>query len=214
MSDQKTIKLRFDENEKTVPMFSSYKECIEEFKKLFKISDEDAQRLSLFYYDSDGDQITFQADTDYDIFINDETQTEKIIEGELLEKDKEEIIIEEKPDPLKSGFVFSKKVEEQNVDLNLKNLDNSSILANSEYSIDSLANPNTAQKRNTKENEELIKGINQMNIMLNKTIEDKNKEDLIEKMKKEMDDMVKKHQEDLKKKEEENEKKYKDAYAE
>ena len=185
MSDQKTIKLRFDENEKTVPMFSSYKECFEEFKKLFKISDEDAQRLSLFYYDSDGDQITFQADTDYDIFINDETQTEKIIEGELLEKDKEEIIIEEKPDPLKSGFVFSKKVEEQNVDLNLKNLDNSSILANSEYSIDSLANPNNVSKRNTKENEEFIKGINQMNIMFNKTIEDKNKEDLIEKMKRE-----------------------------
>ena len=96
MSDQKTIKFRFDKNEKTVPMLPSYKDCFEEFKKLFKISDEDAQRLSLFYYDSDGDQIAFQADSDYVIFITDETQTEKIIEGELLEKDKEEIIIEEK----------------------------------------------------------------------------------------------------------------------
>ena len=142
MSDQKTIKFRFDENEKTVPMFPSYKECFDEFKKLFKISDEDAQRLSLFYYDSDGDQISFQADSDYNIFITDESQPEKIIEGELLEKDKEEIIIEEKPDPLKSGFVFNKKVEEQNAELNIKNLDSSSVLGNSAYSIDSLANPN------------------------------------------------------------------------
>ena len=200
MSDQKTIKFRFDENEKTVPMFPSYKECFDEFKKLFKISDEDTQRLSLFYYDSDGDQISFGVDSDYNIFINDESQPEKIIEGELLEKDKEEIIIEEKPDPLKSGFVFNKKVEEQNAELNIKNLDSSSVLGNSAYSIDSLANPNVLQKKNNKENEELIKGINQMNIMVNKTIEDNNKEQLIEKMKKEMDDMIKKHQEDLKKK--------------
>ena len=55
--------------------------------------------------------------------------------------------------------------------------------------------------------DDIINGINQLNNMVNKTLEENEKESMIEKMKKEMEDMVKKHQEELRKKEEENEKK-------
>ena len=211
MSEEKTMKFRFDEKEITVPIYPTFKECRDSFQKMFSINDENVKKLSLFYYDSDGDQISFQIENDYNIFIKDDVSSDKIIEGEISEKDKDVSYSIEPTDTLKSGHVF-KRSSEQIGDLNSKNLDNSSFLGNSAYSIENLNNDMVFQKKN-KEEEAINKGINEINIMVNKTLEENKNENLIELMKKQMDEMIKKHQEELRKKDEENEKKYKDALA-
>ena len=47
------------------------------------------------------------------------------------------------------------------------------------------------QKKNNKEFDEINKEINQMNLMINKALEENNKESLIQEMKKKMDEMIK-----------------------
>ena len=212
MSEPKTIKIRFLEDEIIKPAFKTYSELISFIKNQYKIDDDKFNSLSIFYYDSDGDQISFQGENDYKLFIEEESE-EKVIECEFVNKEKEVSISMDNPDPMKSGTIFNKKVPEQNVDLNLKNLDTSS-LANSYYSIESLNNAMILPKKNNnKENDIFTKELNKLNNELTKTIEDKSKEDLIEKMKKQMDEMIKNHEEELKRREEENEKKYKEALA-
>ena len=200
MSEQKTIKLRFEGQEKIVPIFKLFKECVIGFQKSFSIDDEKAKKLHLFYYDCDGDKITFQSDTDYKLFIDDETEKEKTVEGEITE-DKEVSISLQSNDPIKIG---DKKGHDG--ELNIKNLDSSSFLGNSLYSIENLNNDMDIQKKNNKEFDDINKEIHQMNLMINKALEENNKESLIEDMKKKMDEMIRNHKEELKKKDEENQK--------
>ena len=64
----------------------------------------------MFYYDEEGDQFSFNLDEDYKLFIDNENLTEKIIEGELIDKDKEREKIQlEEPDSITSGTIFKKK---------------------------------------------------------------------------------------------------------
>ena len=200
MSEQKTIKLKFEGQEKIVPIFKLFKECVKGFQKSFSIDDEKAKKLNLFYYDCDGDKIAFQSDTDYKLFIDDESEKEKTVEGEIAE-DKEVSISLQSNDPIKIG---DKKGHDG--ELNIKHLDSSSFLGNSLYSIENLNNDMDFQKKNNKEFDEINKEINQMNLMINKALEENNKESLIQEMKKKMDEMIKNHKEELKKKEEENQK--------
>ena len=109
MSEPKTIKLKFNDKEVEIPTPNTYNEVRAEYIKQFAIEEKYVPNLSLFYYDADGDQIAFQADNDYDLFIKDDSLEEKIIEGEIDEKDKDESINVEISDPLKSGQMFSKK---------------------------------------------------------------------------------------------------------
>ena len=200
MSEQKTLTLKFEDQEKIVPIFKEYKEFLIGFQKCFSIDDEKAKKLYLFYYDNEGDKIAIQSDSDYTNIFQDDTEKEIIIQGEIQDNKEDSISIQ---------FNGDRKGQDQNGDINLKNLDTSSFLGNS-LSIENL-NDIDFQKKN-KEYEEINKGINQMNIMTNKAIEEINKESLIEQMKKQMDEMIRNHQEELKKKEEENEK-YKLALA-
>ena len=211
MSEQKKIKLKFEDKEIEVGAFATFQEVVDFFQKNFAIDEEKKKNLSLYYFDEDGDQISFQGEKDYKIFIEEEGQIEKVIEGEIGEKPSEEISLEQ-PNPLKSATIFNKKVPEQGIDLSIKNVD-SSYLANSLYSIESLNNAMTFPKKNIKNDEEFLKEINQMQNMVEKTLEEKNKEDEIEKVKKELEEEKKKHEEELKRKEEENQKKYKEALA-
>ena len=211
MSEQRKIKLKFEDKEIEVGAFATFQEMFDFFQKNFSIDDEKKKNLSLYYFDEDGDQISFQGEKDYKIFIDEDGQIEKVIEGEIAEKPLEEISLEQ-PNPLKSATIFNKKVLEQGVDLSIKNID-SSLLANSLYSIESLNNAMTFPKKNNKNDEEFLKEINQMQNMMEKNIEEKNKEDEIEKLKKELEEEKRKHEEELKKKEEENQKKYKEALA-
>ena len=205
MSDQKRIiKLKFNDKEKEVQAFDNINQLIEFFYNEFSINYEDKQNLSLFYLDEDNDKIDFKTENDYQIFLGGENV--KIIEGEIIEKDNEDHSM----DQMKSGMIFTKKVPEQKIDLDLKNNIDSSSLANSLYSID-------IQKReSSKENDIFAKDINQMKNMFNRTLEDNPKEKEIEIMKKkmaEMEEMMKKQNEEFKKKEEENKKKYKNMIA-
>ena len=211
MSEQKTIKLKFNNKETEVQAFDTYQELFDFFCKNFTIDDDKKKNLSLFYYDEDGDQISFQQDNDYKIFIGDEDQNQKVIEGEITENDNQDNSMEkqdQEQDPMKSGTIFKKNVKEQTLDLGLKNIDSAS-LANSLYSIDSISSAMVFKKGN----EDFAKNINQLNNKVKTTLEDTIKENEIEKMKKEMEELIKKHQEELKKKEEENERKYKEALA-
>jgi hypothetical protein len=178
MSEQKTIKLKFEGQEKIVPIFKLFKECVKGFQKSFSIDDEKAKKLNLFYYDCDGDKIAFQSDTDYKLFIDEESEKEKTVEGEIAE-DKEVSISLQSNDPIKIG---DKKGHDG--ELNIKHLDSSSFLGNSLYSIENLNNDMDFQKKNNKEFDEINKEINQMNLMINKALEENNKESLIQEMKK------------------------------
>ena len=188
MSEEKTMELKFNGKVVTVPIFPTYNDCISAFIKIFNIDENKKQNLSLFYYDEENDQISFNLDEDYKLFIDNENLTEKTIEGELLEKDKESGKNElEEPDPLASGHIFKKKVPEQHIDLSVKGLDSSSNLGNSLFSIDSLNNNLATMKRKSNNDDEIINGINQINNMVHKTLEENDKESMIEKMKKEME---------------------------
>ena len=145
----KTITIKFNDKEEKVPIFAKYEELVSFIKNHFSIDDDKMFNLSIFYYDSDGDQISFQSENDYKLFIEDDAQEDKIIECEIVNKDSQDISIDQAPDPMKSGTIFNKKVPEQNVE-NIKILDNSS-LANSLYSIESLNNAMVFQKKNNKE---------------------------------------------------------------
>ena len=207
MSDKKKIKLKYNDKEIEVQAFDNITQLIEFFQNNFSINDEDKKDLSLFYLDEDGDEISFQTDNDYRIFLDSENV--KIIEGEIREKENEE----NSKDPMKSGTIFIKKVPEQKIDFD-KNIDCSS-LANSLYSIDISNNP-VKKRESSKENDNFAKDINQMKNMFNKTFEENSKEKEIEKMKKqieEMDAIIKKQNEEFKKKEEENAK-YKNIITE
>ena len=199
----KTITIKFNDKEEKVQMFAKYDELVSFIKNHFSIDDDKMSNLSIFYYDSDGDQISFQSESDYKLFIEDDSQEEKVIECEITNKESQDISIEQQPDPMKSGTIFNRKVPEQTVDLNIKNnLDSSSLLGNSLYSIESLNNAMVFQKKNNnKECEDFTKGLNQINANINKTLENNEKDDLIEKMKKQMDELIKQHQEEIKKKE-------------
>ena len=156
--------------------------------------------MNLFYYDCDGDKIAFQSDTDYKLFIDEESEKEKTVIGEIAE-DKEVSISLQSNDPIKIG---DKKGHDG--ELNIKHLDSSSFLGNSLYSIENLNNDMDFQKKNNKEFDEINKEINQMNLMINKALEENKKESLIQEMKKKMEEMIKNHKEELKKKEEEKQK--------
>jgi signal peptidase I len=160
MSEQKTIKLKFNNKETEVQAFDTYQELFDFFCKNFTIDDDKKKNLSLFYYDEDGDQIAFQQDNDYIIFIRDE-ENQKVIEGEITENDNQDNSMEkqdQEQDPMKSGTIFKKNVKEQTLDLGIKNIDSAS-LANSLYSIDSISSAMVFKKGN----EDFAKTIDQLN---------------------------------------------------
>ena len=184
--NKKTIKLKYNDKETEVQAFDSYEELISFFQKNFSIDDDKKNMLSFFYYDEDGDPITFQNDSDYQIFLEEENLKEKIIEAEVRENNENNLL--EQQDPMKSGTIFIKKVPEQHINLELDN-DSSNNLNNENIIIN---------KENINDN--FIKEINEMNSLYNKTLENDLKEKEIQKMKKEMEEIIKKHKEELKKK--------------
>jgi len=212
MSEKKIIKLKFKDKEIEVEEFNTYQELVSFFQQYFSIDDDKKKKLILFYYDENGDKITFQVETDYDLFKYEENLPEKIIIGEIEEKEKEKEENSKEQDQMKSGTIFFKEVPEQNVDIGTKNLINY-FSKNSLYSIDSINSPIILPQKSIKkeDNNDFLKGINQMKNVVNKTLEDNIKENKIEKMKKEMEEIIKAHKEELMKKEKENEKKYNDA---
>ena len=167
----KTIKLIYNDKKETIPMFETYKECYDEYIKRFSIDEESAKNLNLFYYDADGDQTSFQNQTDYDIFIQDESLKEKIIEGEIAEKEKEEVYVEA-PDPLKSAHLFNKNAPEEKEKFKLNLNKDSENLGISVHSVESIDNDKDPQKKNNIENNEII---SKMNEIVNQTLEDKKK---------------------------------------
>ena len=175
MSEVKTIKLKFNDKVVTVPIFPTLDDCINAFLNNFCIENKKKQNLSLFYYDEEGDQISFNLDEDYKLFIDNENLAEKIIEGELVEKDieNEEIQLRE-PDPMASGHIFTKKVPEQHHDLNLKDSENA-LSGNNLYSIDSLNNNLLITEKEDNNEEAITIGINQLHNMVNKTLEENEK---------------------------------------
>ena len=105
---KKTIKLKFNNKETEIQAFDTYQELVDFFYKHFAI-DDDKKKLSLFYYDEDDDQISFQGDNDYSIFIRDEEQNQKVIEGEIVENDNQDNSMDKQDqdqDPMKSGTIF------------------------------------------------------------------------------------------------------------
>ena len=87
MSEKNNIIFKYKNQEKKVPLFSTYEECLSSFKKIFKLK-EDNPNFVIFYLDEDNDRINIESESDYKLFLDMETKT---IEGENGES--EEIII-------------------------------------------------------------------------------------------------------------------------
>lgn len=85
------MKLKFKDKEVEAPIFQTYQEVKNAFKKNFSLNNDEFNKLLLFYYDSDGDQIALQFETDYLLFIVDESMKEKILEGEISKNDDDEL---------------------------------------------------------------------------------------------------------------------------
>ena len=195
MSDKKKLKLIFNEKEIETPIFLTLDNLISFFKKYFSIKEEPNKYLSLFYYDEDGDQVTVESEVDYKIFID---ESQPIIEGELLEKEKENE--GNSIDPLKSGKIMLKKLPEQIDNMELNNINNSS-LSNNLFNIESLNDPIIHKQNNNtsnKDNNDLLKEKKDFKGIINKSFGDNSKEELIKKMKRDMEEMKKNHEEELK----------------
>ena len=105
MSEQKPLKIKFYEEEILIHPFQTYSELCSFIKCYFKIDEDKFNNLSIFYYDSDGDQISFQGEVDYKLFLEEETE-KKEIECEFISSQKSD---NNENDPLKSGAIFIKK---------------------------------------------------------------------------------------------------------
>ena len=83
MSEKKTITLKFHNKEIKVQAFDTFQELVSFFTKHFSI-DPNSKQLNLFYIDEDGDTVPMDSNDSYLSFLADEYQTEKMIEGELV----------------------------------------------------------------------------------------------------------------------------------
>ena len=97
---ERTIIFSYQGEEKEVGQFANYEECKRAFQKEFSLSDEDMQKISLYYFDNENDQTMISSNEDYNIFLETGYTT---IEG---------VMEEEKPDPMRSATVFKIKREE------------------------------------------------------------------------------------------------------
>ena len=66
-----------------VQAFDTFQELVSFFTKHFSI-DPNSKQLNLFYIDEDGDTVPMDSNDSYLSFLADEYQTEKMIEGELV----------------------------------------------------------------------------------------------------------------------------------
>ena len=112
MTEEKIIKLKYQNKEVSSPMPSSLEECKSFFKNYFFIDDEKLEKLSLFYTDKDGDPISLEKKEDY---LNFSQNNEKLIEGEILE-DKEN----EEESPAEKETTEKEEIKEENLKENIK----------------------------------------------------------------------------------------------
>ena len=104
MSLPKSLKIRFNDKETKAPIFEKFNELVSFIKNDFSIEDK-MPNLHIFYYDYDGDEITFKTQADYNFFMEDNLLKEKIIECEIINKETRDISIEKVPVPMKNGTV-------------------------------------------------------------------------------------------------------------
>ena len=130
MTEEKIIKLKYQNKEVSSPMPSSLEECKSFFKNYFSIDDEKLEKLSLFYTDKDGDPISLEKKEDY---LNFSQNNEKVIEGEILEdkENEEEIPAEgetkEKEENLEENVKKSEIKSKINEEIKEPNLGNISL---------------------------------------------------------------------------------------
>ena len=140
MSLPKALKIRFNDNETEAPIFEKYDDLVSFIKNHFSIDDNKISSLSTFYYDEDGDQISFQNQMDYILYLELDFLEGKRIECEIVYKENQDISIEKVSDPKKNGTTNDIKKPEQIKDLNKKYFDISPLLGDSLYNSESLNN--------------------------------------------------------------------------
>ena len=192
----------FNSEEKKVNPFANFEECKKAFQEQFSINDEDMKKLELFYLDEEGDQTMLNSNEDYNMFL---ISNNGVIEGQLNEV--------EKPDPMRSGTIFKKNIEEPAKDVNSKNFVDSFVLDNS-LSLENSANVGLyLGRKNISNDSDFGNKVNEVNKLIDQALEVNNKEKMIADLQKQMEELKLKHQEEMKQKEEENQKKYNDALA-
>ena len=166
---ERTIIFSYQGEEKEVGQFANYEECKRAFQNEFSLSDEDMQKISLYYFDNENDQTMISSNEDYNIFLETGYTT---IEG---------VMEEEKPDPMRSATVFKIKREEPEKEINLKNSIDSSIIDNSfNNSLENSANIIVKKTNSDGIDSANVNEMNNLNKIMELTFEDKKKENMIE----------------------------------
>ena len=99
MSEEKAIKIKFQGREISCSIKPSYEQFISLFKKEFSIDDEKMKKITFNYFDNDGDKNCLENEEDFLAFFNLNNEKEKIVEGEIDEKeDPKDDIIQKRPE--------------------------------------------------------------------------------------------------------------------
>ena len=85
MSEEKTIKIKFQGKEVSCSIQPSYEDFLSLFKKEFSIDDKKMKKISFNYFDNDDDKNCLENEDDFLAFFNLNSEKEKIIEAEIDE---------------------------------------------------------------------------------------------------------------------------------
>ena len=85
MSEEKTIKIKFQGKEVSCSIQPSYEDFLSLFKKEFSMDDKKMKKISFNYFDNDDDKNCLENEDDFLAFFNLNSEKEKIIEAEIDE---------------------------------------------------------------------------------------------------------------------------------
>ena len=184
---ERTIKFIYKGEEKIVNIFANFEECKKAFQKEFDLSDIEMNKISLYYKDDEDENTLIDSNEDYNFFLDSDSSS---IEGQEVKEDPE------KPDPMRSGTIFQRKINDSIKENNSYNLTDSFSKENNQILGDSANFDLDLSKNNSKGTD--FDDINKVDNLLSKVIKQKKEESMIAELKNQMEELKKKHEEEKK----------------
>ena len=161
---ERTIKFIYKGEEKIVNIFANFEECKKAFQKEFGLSDIEMNKISLYYKDDEDENTLIDSNEDYNFFLDSDSSS---IEAKEVNED------QEKPDPMRSGTIFQRKINDSIKENNSYNLTDSFSKENNQILGDSANFDLDLSKNNSKGMD--FDDINKVDNLLSKVIQQKKK---------------------------------------
>ena len=169
MSDKsKIINLRYENTEKSFPTteIETFLKLLETLKTSFNIPEDILKELQIIYFDEDGDEIAISGDEDFRTFLSTcLNEKQNIIEAKLGKKEDRLSI-----DACRSASVFEKQQPVLEESVNQLEISNSILNVNQEVNT-----TKTAMVLSNSNNEGILEGINEINNIAVRNLENENK---------------------------------------